>query len=105
MTIEEQLKGLMISKSGSINKFASDCGLPYSTIATMLRRGINNTNINTIICVCQSLNISVDELASGKITYLPSVEYPIIQIEKLTDENKQRLLAYYQALIDTQEGQ
>lgn len=100
MTIEEKLKALMIEKSGSVNKFAHDAGLSTSTVATMFTRGINNTNVNTIIKICQGLHISADELAKGNVA--PVFEDPALDLSKLTDENLARLLAYYQALIDTQ---
>ena len=103
MTIEEQLKELMIKKSGSVNKFSSDCELSTSTVATIFTRGVNKTNINTITKICQALNISVDELANGRITYLSDVERPVIEYEKLTEINQEKLKAYYQALLDSQE--
>lgn len=104
MTIEEELRNLMTKKSGSVNKFASECGVPYSTIATVFRRGVDKTNINTIIKICQTLQISADELSNGRITYLSEIAHPLIEFEKLNRDNQTRLLAYYQALIDSQEG-
>ena len=103
MSIEEELRSLMAKKSGSVNKFASECGVPYSTIATVFRRGVDKTNINTIIKICKALNISADELSNGRITYLSDVTYPLIEFDKLSPDNQTRLLAYYQALIDSQE--
>jgi predicted transcriptional regulator len=103
MTIEDELRGLMVKKSGSVNKFASECGVPYSTIASIFRRGVINTNINTIIKICQALQISADELSNGRITYLAEVAHPLIEFEKLSKDNQTRLLAYYQALLDSQE--
>ena len=102
MTIEEQLKALMIEKSGSVNKFSHDCGLSTSTVATMFSRGINKTNINTVIKICQALHISTDELMSGRITPIQSDNSPI-DLSRLTEENLTRLLGYYQALLDSQE--
>jgi len=103
MTIEEELKNLMLEQSGSVNKFAKDCGLSTSTVATIFTRGVNKTNINTIIKICQSLNISADELAKGNIS--PIVEDSALDLAKLSEPNLARLLAYYQALIDSQEGE
>lgn len=34
MTIEDELRELMIKKSGSVNKFSQECGLSQSTIFT-----------------------------------------------------------------------
>lgn len=102
MTIEENLKALMIEKSGSVNKFAHDCGLSTSTVATMFVRGVNKTNINTIIKICQGLHISADELARGNIA--PVVDDSDLDLARLSETNLARLMAYYQALIDSQEG-
>lgn len=102
MTIEEQLKALMIEKAGSVNKFAHDVGLSTSTVATMFVRGINKTNVNTIIKICQGLHISADELAKGNI--VPIYEETGLNLSKLSKENLARLMAYYQALIDSQDG-
>ena len=102
MTIEEELKKKMIEKSGSVNKFAQDCGLPVSTVATIFSRGVNKTNVNTIIKICQALNISTDELANGHIVPLEHFNSDI-DTSKLTKDNLNRLRAYYQALIDSQE--
>ena len=103
MTIEEELKALIIKKSGSVNKFSHDNGLSTSTVATLFTRGVNKTNINTIIKICQALQISADELSNGRITYLSEVAHPLIEFEKLDSDNQKRLLAYYQALLDSQE--
>ena len=103
MTIEEELKALIIKKSGSVNKFSHDNGLSTSTVATIFTRGVNKTNINTIIKICQALQISADELSNGRITYLSEVAHPRIEFEKLDPDNQKRLLAYYQALLDSQE--
>lgn len=103
MSIEEELKALMIKKFGSVNKFSHENGLSTSTVATIFTRGINKTNINTIIKICQALQISADELSNGRITYLSEVAHPLIEFEKLSDDNQKRLLAYYQALLDSQE--
>lgn len=104
MTIEEELKQRIIQKSGSVNKFAQDCGVSQSTIATMFSRGVDKTNINTIIKICKTLGISTDELANGRITPIGEIERPLIDIDRLNQDNKNRLLAYYQALIDSQEN-
>lgn len=111
MSIEEQLKELIIKKYGSVNKFAQTCGLSTSTVATIFTRGVNKTNISTIIKICQQLGISADELSDGKI--VPKIDNAqklktLIfngDIQKLTEPNQARLMSYYQALLDTQEDE
>ena len=106
MNIESELKELMIKKSGSVNKFAQACDLPTSTIATMFIRGIDKTNINTVIKICQYLQISVDELANGKIIYTKDIEKPNelnILLESLSAENKDKVKEYVDFLLSRQE--
>lgn len=102
MTVEEQLRELMIKKSGSVNKFSQEIGVPQSTIFSIFQRGVGKANINSIIAICKALNISTDELADGRITYLSDMNRPIIEFEKLSERNQEKLQAYYQALIDSQ---
>ena len=102
MGVEENIKELMIKKSGSVNKFAQACGLPTSTIATMFKRGINNTNINTIIKICSYLQISTDELSNGRIVYLKDIEQPNelnILLESLTTDEREDVKTYIDFLI------
>lgn len=68
MTIENRLKELILSRHGSVKSFADACGLPYGTVDTILRRGVNKASITNIIKICKTLKISTDELALGRIT-------------------------------------
>ena len=100
--LEQQLKSRIIQTAGSVNKFAGICGLPQSTVASMLSRGVGRTSFSTIVAVCKALNISIDGLLAGKITPMLVMEDFGIDISKLNKANFNRLLGYYQALIDTQ---
>lgn len=103
MTIEEQLKSLMIEKSGSVNKFSRECGVATSTVATIFTRGVNNANAKNIIKICKHLGISADELLEGRIVKSSISESDDeINTKLLSDENYKRLLGYYHALIDSQ---
>ncbi len=100
--LEQQLKAKIIQTAGSVNKFAGICGLPQSTIASMLTRGVGRTSFNTITIVCKALNISIDGLLAGKITPMLVMEDMGIDISKLNKANFNRFVGYYQALIDSQ---
>ena len=67
MSIEDQLKELILSKYKSIRQFSLAVGLPYGTISSILKRGIVNASIGNIITICKHFGISVDALANGKI--------------------------------------
>jgi len=100
--LEQALKQEIIRTAGSVNKFASICGLPQSTIATMLDRGIDKTSFSTVIKVCNALNISIDGLVQGKITPVLVLEDVGIDVSKLSKANFNRLTGYYQGLLDSQ---
>ena len=119
MTIEEQLREMMIKKSGSVNKFAQEVEIPQSTIFSIFQRGVGKANINSIITICKALNISTDELAEGRITPLavetmpagtyrgaPSLEVLPnlwVDFESLSDKNKEQVASYIQFLKKMQE--
>ncbi|MBR2558103.1 MAG: helix-turn-helix transcriptional regulator [Methanobrevibacter sp.] len=71
MRTEEKLKNYIISKHGSVRKFAPLTGLPYSTIQSILRRGIENCNVQNIQQICDALNISSTDLLNGIIKEKP----------------------------------
>lgn len=41
--------------------------MPYSTLDTILKRGINKANVVNVIKICNALDINVDKLANGTI--------------------------------------
>lgn len=59
--MEEELKKLIIEKYGSIRKFAINIDIPYTTIDSILKRGIDNSNVSNVIKICKALNISLDQ--------------------------------------------
>lgn len=67
MTIEEQVKQLILSKYKSIRAFTQEINIPYSTIDTVLKRGIGGTSVTTVLKVCNSLGIDADALTDNKI--------------------------------------
>jgi hypothetical protein len=67
MTIEDQLKNLILSRYRSIREFTIAIDMPYTTIDSIFRRGIGNSSVSTVIKICKALRISADELADGKI--------------------------------------
>lgn len=70
MTTEQKLIDLIKAKYGNLVKFTSTIEMPNSTLATILKRGIDSASISNIIKICHALNISVDELAKGNIVSL-----------------------------------
>ena len=98
---EEKLKDLMIQVAGSVNNFANICGLPQSTIFSVLDRGIENTNFSTVTKICQALNISIDGLVQGKLTSTVDLYGTDIDLHKLTPSETSKLIGYYNCLLDS----
>lgn len=67
MTIEDQLKNLILSRYRSIREFVISIDMPYTTIDSIFRRGIGNSSVSNVIKICKALGISADELAEGRI--------------------------------------
>ncbi|HJI35497.1 MAG TPA: hypothetical protein OIL95_13720 [Coprobacillaceae bacterium] len=93
MSVEQELKQLMIAKSSSVRQFAIDVELPYTTIMSMLNKGIGNAGVNKIIKICDYLKIDVDALAEGRIeekmSYNSNLSYSEQEhIEKYRSLNK-----------------
>ena len=67
MSKEEKLKEYILSKYGSLREFTLTVNMPYSTLTSVLKRGIDNASISNIVKICRSLGISADSLADGEI--------------------------------------
>lgn len=67
MSIENDLKDLIIQKSNSIRQFALDVGIPVTTIQSMLNSGIENAGVKKVMKICDYLGIDTDALADGYI--------------------------------------
>ena len=74
MTTEQKLIDLIKAKYGNLVKFTSTIEMPNSTLATILKRGIDSASISNIIKICHALEISVDELAKGNIVPIEHTE-------------------------------
>lgn len=90
----EVLKYLRTSRGITQAEFAKALGVSPSTVG-MYETGEREPNFETEEKIADYFNVSLDVLR-GKDTK------PLIDLNKLNDENKARLVAYYQALIDTQ---
>ena len=100
MTTEEKLKGFILTKYRSIREFTQSIDMPYSTMTTILKRGIDNSNVQNIIKICQALEISADDLADGHIVPIEKPSNDLTKIEDIIAETTQKLLNSDQLTID-----
>lgn len=81
MTKEKDLKRLMELKSGSIKAFSEEIGLAYTTVRSILERGVFNAKVENVIKICKGLNIKPEEIMDieqPKIETLPVKKIPVV---------------------------
>ncbi len=64
--LEDKLKNLIVDKFGSVRQFALNIDIPYTTVDSILKRGIDNSNVGNVIKMCKALNISIDNLLDNR---------------------------------------
>jgi transcriptional regulator with XRE-family HTH domain len=64
---EDLLKEYVLSNYKSLREFSIAIGMPYSTMDSIFKRGIDNSSVTNVIRICKALGISADELAKGFI--------------------------------------
>ena len=67
--IESKIKTIIIERYGSVKSFANKIKVPYTTIDTILKRGMLKSNVLNVIKMCKELDIDIDELANDKVVF------------------------------------
>ena len=97
MIVEEKVKNLILGRFKSLREFSIEYDIPYTTLKSMLVRGIGNSSVTNVIKICRALGISADALADGEI--LPVQERPrttkklndFIEVKEIIDDTKDLL--------------
>lgn len=104
MTTEEKLKDLILARYYSIRDFTNSIELPYTTLDSMFRRGIQNSSVNNVIKVCKALGISADALADGEIVPISETKGKILndryEVRDVLDNTKEILTRYGFVTLD-----
>ncbi len=64
--MEEELKQLIISRYGSVRKFAMIVNIPYANVVNVFKRDLEKTNFGYVMKICEELNLDVYDLYNGK---------------------------------------
>ena len=64
-TREQILRDRILDTHISLRKFAAEADIPYSSVLTILKRGIGGASFDTVMKICKALEISPDELYEG----------------------------------------
>ena len=65
--VENELKELILDRYGNLSEFCKKIDLPWTTLDSILKRGVDKANIKNIIKITSELNIDVESLANGRI--------------------------------------
>ena len=93
MTIEEQLKKIILDRYKSVRAFTQDIGIPYSTVDTMFKRGIYGTGVSTILKLFQALELDVESISTGELK--PKTKNAPTTESSESDVQKKRLMGNY----------
>lgn len=64
---EIRLKEIIIERYGSLKKFCEAIDMPWTTLDSILKRGVANSNITNVMKITRELHLDTEALASGTI--------------------------------------
>lgn len=62
MNREQQLRNRILDRYISLRKFAQEADIPYSSLMTLLTRGIGGSAFDTVLRICKELEIDPYEI-------------------------------------------
>ncbi len=62
MNREERLRNLILDRFVSLRQFSIEADIPYSTLMTILSRGISGASFDLVIRICKKLELDPCEL-------------------------------------------
>ncbi len=61
-TREQALRWRILDEYDSLRQFAAAADIPYSTLLTLLARGVGGASFDTVLRICRALNADPFEL-------------------------------------------
>lgn len=92
---ESLLKSIICERFNSVKAFATHIGLSYTTLDSILKRGIEKANVVNIIKICSALSIDTDALIAGRIEERNSTHHTQLSIAEHEHIKKYRTLDEY----------
>lgn len=62
MSREIRLRNLILDRYTSLRQFAKDADIPYSTLMTLLSRGVGGASFDLVIRICRVLKVDPLEI-------------------------------------------
>ena len=76
--LESNLKALIIDKYGSMKKFSETIDMPWTTLDSILKRGMANSNITNVLKITRELGLDAEKIVDGDIVYSNKQEPTIL---------------------------
>lgn len=77
---EIRIREMIIERYGSLKKFCDTIDMPWTTLDSILKRGIAHSNITNVMKITKELGVDTESLASGEI--IPAYKKPL-QVQTL----------------------
>ena len=67
MSLEDQLKQRILERYRSVRAFTTTIGIPYSTVDSLMKRGIMNAGVETVLKIFDALDLDIESINEGEI--------------------------------------
>lgn len=67
--LESRLKAYIIENYGSMKKFSDKIDMPWTTLDSILKRGVANSNISNVLKITRELGLDAEKLVDGEIVH------------------------------------
>lgn len=81
------LEKLIKEQGYSIRAFAQKCGIPESTLYTILKNGVGRASVDNIITICRNLGIKIEDLEEMDTNPTEDREQAFENVERLIARN------------------
>lgn len=102
---EKELKEYIEQKYGNIRAFALEIDIPYTTMRSILERGLMNAKAENVFKICKKLNIKPEDLLCD-IQYKPNLQNNFHKLEnivgRLDKPRQEKVLSYAKAQLEEQ---
>lgn len=97
--LEANLKSHIIEKYGSLKKFSETIDMPWTTLDSILKRGIANSNITNVLKITRELGLDAEKLVDGRMEATASIDEPVTMAAhfdgtEYTEEQLDRIRAF-----------
>lgn len=89
----EVLRSLIFDQFHNVKEFSEAAGLPYTTVRSILSRGIENSSLDNVIKMCKTLGTTIDELLKEDGSYYVDPETALLAERAFRDPDTRILMS------------